>query len=95
MPRDTARGAPPSGAGAAQESAWLLSHASPARERRRVHAGIAQLEPEGRALVVLRDIEGLSYEEIVDVLELPLGTVKSRLHRARERLAELLGEGEP
>jgi RNA polymerase sigma-70 factor (ECF subfamily) len=43
-------------------------------------------------LVALRDIEGLSYEEIIQITELPEGTVKSRLHRAREKLAELLGQ---
>ena len=39
--------------------------------------------------------EGLSYEEIIDITELPEGTVKSRLHRAREKLAEILGRLEP
>jgi RNA polymerase sigma-70 factor (ECF subfamily) len=41
-------------------------------------------------VVVLRDIEGLSYEEIAQVLELELGTVRSRLHRARADLKEKL-----
>jgi RNA polymerase sigma-70 factor (ECF subfamily) len=62
-----------------------------ARERARVQWAIAQLDPDARMLVALRDIEGLSYEEIVDITELPEGTVKSRLHRAREKLANLLG----
>jgi RNA polymerase sigma-70 factor, ECF subfamily len=62
-----------------------------ARERARVQRAISQLEPDARVLVALRDIEGLSYEEIIDITELPEGTVKSRLHRAREKLAELLG----
>ena len=39
---------------------------------------------------MLRDIEGLSYEEIADVTEAPLGSVKGRLHRAREELIEIL-----
>ena len=64
------------------------------RERARVQGAIALLDEEQRVLVVLRDIEGLSYDEIVDVTELPEGTVKSRLHRARERLGQLLREGE-
>ncbi len=63
-----------------------------AREQARVQWAISQLEPDARMLVALRDIEGLSYEEIVDITELPLGTVKSRLHRAREKLVNLLGQ---
>ena len=44
--------------------------------------------------MVLRDIEGLAYREIADVLQVPTGTVMSRLHRARHRLKELLAESE-
>lgn len=62
-----------------------------ARERARVQWAISQLEPDARMLVALRDIEGLSYEEIIEITELAEGTVKSRLHRAREKLADLLG----
>jgi RNA polymerase sigma-70 factor (ECF subfamily) len=62
-----------------------------ARERARVQWAITQLEPDARMLVALRDIEGLSYDEIMEITELPEGTVKSRLHRAREKLADLLG----
>lgn len=51
---------------------------------------LLKLPEEQRALVVLRDLEDLSYEEIVDITGLPLGTVKSRLHRARAALAKLL-----
>lgn len=64
-------------------------------ERMLVQRAIARLEPDQRALVALRDIEGLSYEEMVEITQLPLGTVKSRLHRAREKLAELLAEEVP
>lgn len=66
-----------------------------ARERARVQWAISQLDPDARMLVALRDIEGLSYEEIIEITELPEGTVKSRLHRAREKLANLLGRLEP
>jgi len=44
---------------------------------------IAALPEERRIVVVLRDVEGLSYEEIARALDLELGTVRSRLHRAR------------
>jgi RNA polymerase sigma-70 factor (ECF subfamily) len=48
------------------------------------------LPEEQRTLVILRDLEDLSYEEIADVTGLPLGTVKSRLHRARAELSRQL-----
>jgi RNA polymerase sigma-70 factor (ECF subfamily) len=51
---------------------------------------ITELEPELRTVVVLRDIEDLSYEEIAEILEVPRGTVKSRLHRGRLVLREKL-----
>ncbi len=51
---------------------------------------IAELPEERRIVVVLCDLEGLSYEEIAQVLELPLGTVRSRLHRARTDLKNKL-----
>lgn len=51
---------------------------------------LLELPEEQRALVVLRDLEDLTYEEIVDITGLPLGTVKSRLHRARAALARML-----
>ena len=51
---------------------------------------ITELEPEFRTVVVLRDIEDLSYEEIAEILEVPRGTVKSRLHRGRLVLREKL-----
>ena len=44
------------------------------------------------AYLVLREIEGCCYESIADILELPIGTVRSRLHRARLQLREQLGE---
>jgi RNA polymerase sigma-70 factor (ECF subfamily) len=51
---------------------------------------ITELEPELRTVVVLRDLEDLSYEEIAEILEVPKGTVKSRLHRGRLVLREKL-----
>ena len=61
-----------------------------AREREMVQKAIAMLDEDQRVLVVLRDIEDLSYEEIVEITELPEGTVKSRLHRAREKLVDII-----
>ena len=51
---------------------------------------ITELEPELRTVVVLRDLEDLSYEEIAEILEVPKGTVKSRLHRGRLVLRDKL-----
>lgn len=55
-----------------------------------VDRALGQLDEEQRIVVVLRDIEGQSYEDIVTITGLNLGTVKSRIHRARQRLKELL-----
>jgi RNA polymerase sigma-70 factor, ECF subfamily len=56
-----------------------------------VRAAIARLSPKLAAVVVLRYPEGLSYEEIGEILELPPGTVRSRLNRAHAALREILG----
>lgn len=55
-----------------------------------IEAALASLDDEFRTVVVLRDIEGLSYEEIARILKINIGTVKSRLHRARLILKEKL-----
>ncbi len=59
-----------------------------------LEAALAQLPPEQRAVVVLADVEGLPYDEVATILSLPIGTVKSRLARARMRLRALL-EADP
>lgn len=59
-------------------------------ERERLEKALARLAPEERAVLVLRELDGRSYSEIAAALDLPLGTVKSRLARAREQLAVLL-----
>lgn len=65
--------------------------------RREISEQISLLSPEHRAVLVLRDVEGFSYEEIAAVLDCPVGTVRSRLSRAREALQSglrsLSGEG--
>ncbi|MBC7173291.1 MAG: RNA polymerase subunit sigma, partial [Polyangiaceae bacterium] len=57
---------------------------------RLVQAALLSLSSEHRELVILRDVEGLSYEEIQRITGLPEGTVKSKLHRARVALAQSL-----
>lgn len=59
-------------------------------ERRAIERAIAALPEEFRVPLVLRDLQGFSYEEIADLTGLPLGTVKSRIHRARLQLRERL-----
>ncbi|MEQ9319399.1 MAG: sigma factor-like helix-turn-helix DNA-binding protein, partial [Polyangiaceae bacterium] len=66
-----------------------------------VKQAIMELEPDFRQLVILRDVEDLTYEEIAEVTSLPRGTVKSRIHRGRAQirakveriLGERLGKG--
>ncbi len=53
-----------------------------------LHRAIGDLPPAFRTTIVLREIQGLSYEEIADITEVSLGTVKSRIARARQRLQE-------
>ncbi len=51
-----------------------------------IEAAIARLRPEYRSCILLRHVEGRAYEEIADILSLPLGTVKTYIHRARNEL---------
>ncbi|MFQ5779642.1 MAG: RNA polymerase sigma factor [Nitrospiria bacterium] len=55
-----------------------------------VHHSLNRLKPEEALLILLHDLQGLPYEEMAQVLNLPLGTVKSRLHRARMALKKKL-----
>lgn len=74
-------------------------YADPARAYERkekieaVRRAIEQLPPDSRDIVLLKDVEGYSYEQIGHVLQIGEGTVKSRLARARKKLAELLKQG--
>ncbi len=61
-------------------------------DRERVSQAVASLPIEFREVVVLREVEGLSYKEISGVTGVPIGTVMSRLARARKRLALALGQ---
>lgn len=85
------------------ERASRLASASPAPEiayadlnfEDDVEAALASLPPDFRAAVVLCDIEGLSYEEIADILGAKLGTVRSRIHRGRALLRSALAHRAP
>ncbi len=57
-----------------------------------IQDAISHLDEDHRVIVLLRDVEDLSYEEIGEILGLPEGTVKSRLHRARNELRERLSK---
>ncbi len=60
--------------------------------RAQIEAGLRQLSPEHRAVLILREIQQLNYEEIADALSLDLGTVKSRISRGRRQLRNFLME---
>jgi RNA polymerase sigma-70 factor, ECF subfamily len=64
-------------------------------QRRRVLVALAALEPDQRAIIVLRDVQGLDYDQIAAALEVAVGTVKSRLFRARLALREMLEQPTP
>lgn len=81
---DTAVDDPPDGA--PDPEALLMRQ----RAVTRVRSAIEQLPVDFREIIVLREIEGLSYKEIAAVVRVPIGTVMSRLARARERLAAVL-----
>jgi RNA polymerase sigma-70 factor (ECF subfamily) len=55
-----------------------------------VHSALARLSPELREAVILRDLQGLEYTEIQEVLDVPVGTVKSRINRGRLEMARVL-----
>jgi RNA polymerase sigma-70 factor (ECF subfamily) len=55
-----------------------------------VHRGLRALPPELREVLILRDLEGLAYQELAETLALPIGTVKSRVNRGRLELARRL-----
>ncbi len=55
-----------------------------------VQSALRRLSPDYRAAVVLCDVVGLSYQEIADALDAPVGTVRSRIHRGRSQLREIL-----
>jgi RNA polymerase sigma-70 factor (ECF subfamily) len=83
-----AQGARP---GVASPPSDPLDVAQIAERERRVHEALDRLSPKLRSIVVLRYFENLSYEELAEVLQASIGTVKSRLNRAHAALEDLLG----
>ena len=78
-------------AASAQPASRLPADRLEVRERiERLEDKLTALPPAHRAVLVLRDVEGLSYEEIATVTDSPLGSVKGRLHRARRELIDIL-----
>lgn len=75
---------------AADEDTDVAKTAERSELREHLSAALAELDHEFRAVVVLKDIENMDYATISQVLDLPLGTVKSRLHRGRMALRERL-----
>lgn len=70
-----------------------VAHLERGRFVEQVSEAMMQLSEEHRVLIELHDVEGYTAAEIQSILDLPAGTVKSRLHRARARLRSLLAEG--
>jgi len=58
--------------------------------RERVETALRDVPEAFRTVVILREIEGFTYEEIADITDSPIGTVKGRLHRARREFIEML-----
>ncbi|HMB85445.1 MAG TPA: sigma-70 family RNA polymerase sigma factor [Methylomirabilota bacterium] len=79
-----ARTTPDPGGGPEQQAARK-------EQRERIRSALDALPPKARTIIMLSDVEGLSYREIAEVLNCPIGTVMSRLHNARKRLKALLG----
>jgi len=56
----------------------------------RIQQALQRMTPEHRAVLILKDMEGQKYEEMAEILQVPVGTIRSRLHRARIELKEFL-----
>jgi RNA polymerase sigma-70 factor (ECF subfamily) len=77
---------------AAQREADPPAAAQAGETAQRVAAALSELDEEFRVVAILRDFEDMDYHDIAEVLELPVGTVKSRLHRARLMLRDKLAD---
>ena len=65
-----------------------------AEQETRIQKALARLSPEHRAVLVMKDMEGEKYETMAETLGVPIGTIRSRLHRARLELREVLEQSE-
>ena len=63
-------------------------HVEQSEDRQRLYEGMSRLDPNQRAMLILRDVQGLDYRQIARIMDIPEGTVKSRLFRARVALRE-------
>jgi RNA polymerase sigma-70 factor (ECF subfamily) len=61
-----------------------------AEEEQKLYKALARLSAEHRAVLVMKELEGQKYEEMADALAVPIGTIRSRLHRARLELRQIL-----
>ena len=60
-----------------------------AEDERKVHEALNKLSEEHRTVLILKDMEGMKYEDMAEILGVPIGTIRSRLHRARLEIREL------
>lgn len=85
--RREANGLEPSDGNPANEPSYAMDVSD---RQRIVQQALSELSEEFRTALILKEMDGMSYEEIADVLEIPLGTVRSRIHRGRMELREKL-----
>ena len=69
----------------------VQSNAIASLELRDLETALGKLQPEQREVILLVGLEGMSYEEVAAILEIPVGTVRSRLSRGRDQLRQLMG----
>ncbi|HEV8234030.1 MAG TPA: sigma-70 family RNA polymerase sigma factor [Gemmatimonadaceae bacterium] len=81
----------PEHASAAQDSRETDARAIEASDRAAINRAVAELPAEFREVIILREVQDMSYAQISTVVGVPIGTVMSRLSRARKRLAAILG----
>lgn len=85
--RRESTGAEPSDVNPSTEPSYAMDVSD---RQRLVRQALAELSEEFRTALVLKEMDGMSYEEIADVIEVPLGTVRSRIHRARLEMRDKL-----